>query len=125
MRASMDSMQQLAWWQSEVARYRYKPDWELTVQAVDTVSDVAQIVLRVTTLVPDSRDPERTILIGHGQLIPTYFTGDERFAQHFITNMIRTMEDHERGEWLARDGQLVDDPHKHDKKKEDTGVPEV
>jgi hypothetical protein len=102
---------QLAWMQHELARYTYRPGWEMTISTVP--NRPATLIVRYPAA--DSRNPghERWFR-AHRPIVqfppPPGVNREEWFART-LQAILLDLEAHESREWLRRDGQLVDDPH--------------
>lgn len=90
-----------------LARYSYKPGWAFTVGEHEGAP-----ALVVLARVPDARgDKESFLLRGAKKLPPGVDTFTDDQLTRLVDALLKSMDDHERAEWLRRDGQLINDPH--------------
>lgn len=103
---------EVAWLRRQVARYTYKPGWNLVVDDCDT----GLVCLAVYYLAPDSYDPDRTIKIARVEAVPPYITRlrDPEAFGLWLSHVLVDAEVHESREWLRRDGKILNDPHRKD-----------
>lgn len=98
---------------AELARYTYRPGWEMSIETRPT-DGWPELRIQFTAI--DSRDPSRWILIPTGQTIPVdlRYPGPPSWRKDFgrwLRAALTRIEEHEAREWFRRDGVLVDDPH--------------
>ncbi len=105
----------------ELERYTYRPDWKLEIVAPGAGGPVlGYYSVRVTGRVLDAYDPTKTVQVTSLQAIPwafCEFTDQLRFDWRdefgqWLQRALFDVERHESQEWLRRDGELYDDPHK-------------
>ena len=107
------------WLNQELARYTYKPGWSLQI----VPRDVWGAQLQIEAQVVDSRQPIgdeawhrrpltlKTVKIVFKTAMDVPFGNSAVFAWK-LQQAILEMEQHESREWLRRDGEIYDDPHK-------------
>lgn len=111
----------LAWLQRQLDRFTYKPGWTFRIDTTPTEGrggwGRTPFLLTVTVRVEDTYHPGQMIDIGGSVLLP-YRLGEvrgpiaEREFARFLIGRITDIELHESREWLKRDGEIYDDPHK-------------
>ena len=113
----------MSWLHDELKLWAYKPGWTMRLieaERTDRISYAghnAEATLEIVAMVPDSYHPSRVIPVKGHIPVPFYFSyGDpqhqtESFG-HWLMCGIEDMERHELREWLRRNGELYDDPHK-------------
>lgn len=103
---------------AELARFTYRPGWELSVEPIESLfaASVGYLIVRYET--PDTYNPD--ILTLHQQvrlLLPPpeliIDNGSDMFAR-WLQDALFEIERHESREWLRRDGEIFDDPHRED-----------
>ena len=91
--------------QGEVARFSYRPGWELSV-----FPDVWEgAVLRVVAKVPDAYHPDNLTPLQINSRIPPI--PDVVYFGHYLLWRLLLIESHECREWLRRDGVMLFNPH--------------
>lgn len=96
--------------QEELARWTYKPGWEMRIVADPSPWVSAMLIVRFHA--PDSRDPSRTIPVEAREVVDMgVIEGYVPFGVWLSSRLLR-MEHHESREWLKRDGEIYDDPHR-------------
>jgi hypothetical protein len=110
-----------AWLVAQLARFTYKPGWTFEIVDPPAFTSLALFYLRMSFEAEDTYHPGRTVRVGG--IYPLY---DDRYDQRsdddpewaerrFAMTLARHILDaerHEAREWLRRDGQIYDDPHK-------------
>lgn len=92
---------------SRIARYSYKPGWAFLIGEQD-----GKPALVALARVPDARGEKESFLLRGAKKLPAGvedYTDDQ--LSSFVDALLKRMDDHERAEWLRRDGVLVNDPH--------------
>jgi hypothetical protein len=106
----------LGWYRAQLARFTYKPLWSFTIvpgaawAGAPWWEPIPEI--RVEMLTEDTYNPGRVIRVLGSR--PLYDIGgcDETAFAMTLASLIAEMEVHEAREWLRRDGEIYDDPHK-------------
>ena len=140
MLGDLDNLHRIQWVEREMARWSYKPGFtfevvrpERRVSAPFEPGWYGEMPsLRITAMLPDSRketavypyvmelddlgEPRprlerRLIPISQTIAVPYYAETTEDFAR-WLASVLRDFEHHESREWLCRDGEIYDDPHK-------------
>jgi hypothetical protein len=96
--------------QEELARWSYKPGWSMRIEPDPSPWVPAMLIVRFEA--PDSRDPSNVIQLEQRQIVDMGVV--EGFVPFgvWVQSMLRRMEFHESQEWLRRDGEIFEDPHK-------------
>jgi len=114
-----DTWVQYHWFEQELARFTYKPNFEFRLIPGGPFQG---LILRIKARVPDARWRPRpewgstthppVISIAAQITIPEHLYGrSELFAEWLLAEVLR-VETHEAQEWLRRDGEIYQDPHK-------------
>lgn len=102
-----------SWVQQQLARYTYRPGWTMRIDQ-GNLGDKYSVVLTISFTTTDTYDHTRQIAVRSAHLVPP-FVGDRRDEQAFarwLQTCLFDAEMHESREWLRRDGQIYDNPHK-------------
>lgn len=113
----------------EVERWTYKPGWKLAITFTPGTTEFGlhgSIRLLVQFKALDSRGSGQVIPVVGQYAVPmvdafalsdTGRLPEEELAwfRHWLVDMLMEAERHELREWLRRDGELYDDPHRTDK----------
>lgn len=115
----VDRREPLTWLQNQLARYTYKPGYQMFIDTTGELSYAeamlgGDMVFRVSFDAPDSRDPSRTIPLVFSCVFHSamFDSRDENEFASWLQRTLDRMERHESQEWLRRDGVIYDDPHK-------------
>ena len=96
---------------AELARWTYRPGWKFEIQAGMTCGLDQMFILHVTYEAADSRAPWKTTLIKSSH--PGFAEEIEMMGfAAWLQRIMFKVERHESREWLWRDGEIFDDPHK-------------
>lgn len=98
--------------QNELARWGYKPGWRLEIVSDPVAPGWHRYALLVRYDADDSRSPGRKIQIASRQQLPGEHIRDSEEFARVLRQIVLDIEEHEMREWLHRDGQIFDDPHK-------------
>lgn len=110
------------WLEQQLARFTYKPGWKLQVIDArlhttgnnyrDYYTD-EQYFLGITAEFEDTYHPGQRITVGgtHRIWVDPFERNEQHFARQ-VQQIIHDLELHESREWLRRDGELFDNPHK-------------
>lgn len=100
----------------ELARYTYRPGWELTLDESGNLGFGGVTILTVAYEAPDARNPDQTIKVVARRTVPEFALDPELDGDNFfpvwLQSVLFDVELHESREWLRRDGVLYEDPHK-------------
>lgn len=117
----------------EVQRWTYKPGWKLAITYTNTDPFMdgtntdpfmdGLTRLRIEFKALDSRGSGAMIpIVGHYAVPMLYHGLGSRFSEeeltwfrHWLVDTLMEAEQHELREWLRRDGELHDDPHRTDR----------
>jgi len=99
------------WVRDQLARFTYKPGWSFTV-ANDLIPSSSGVLIALVARVEDTYNPGKHIEIGGYRRAQIYIRDPDMFAKQ-LASFIVELEIHESREWLKRDGQIYDDPHKN------------
>lgn len=97
---------------AELARFSYRPGWELTINASGDLTYGAIAVLTIRYEPEDSRHPGCTVPVAARRTVPASVLDHEAAFALWLQSALFDVELHESREWLRRDGVLVEDPHK-------------
>lgn len=115
----------------EVERWTYKPGWKLWIEYSDVGDPFSGppkhlVKLRVKFKALDSRgsgsmapvEGTYAVPMAYGNTIGGGLLTEEEMGwfRHWLVDMLLETERHELREWLRRDGELHDDPHRTDKR---------
>jgi hypothetical protein len=101
------------WLVAQLARFTYRPGWTLKIVPAEYHWGVSDYNLEVVGLVLDARGSGKTTQIRSLQPIPPFFEDqDELQFARWLQHQLFDLERHESREWLRRDGEIYDDPHK-------------
>lgn len=92
---------------ARIARYSYRPGWAFKIGEHE-----GKPALVVLARVPDARGEKESFMLRGAKTLPAgvdTFTDDK--LDRLVVALLKSMDDHERAEWLRRDGVLVNDPH--------------
>lgn len=106
--------------QNELARFSYKPGWHARIEAVQPLDPYLGSDYRITIsfLAENTRWRGTTVPIRSVHRVPEGLVDlslDPFAEQHFagwLASVLLETEHHEQREWLCRDGQIYDDPHR-------------
>lgn len=125
------------WLEKELKRYTYRPGWSFHIRRPFNNYDIfgdgksftfygSGPVLVMQAYVTNSYPPHEKIKVTATRPVPYLFDDKapvlteaerEREFAHWFAEAVLEIERHEMQEWLRRDGELVDDPHKNDRKR--------
>jgi len=72
-------------------------------------------MLRIRFSAANSRGSGEIVKVGAAHRIPEMLLGDHEGFAKWLQRMIFDLERHESQEWLRRDGDIYDDPHKENR----------
>lgn len=104
------------WLRKQLARFTYKPGWTFSIEPTNPALSYIRHYLTIVVDVEDTYRPGHMIKIGGQYPIfrdvhLTDETAERMFALTLATH-IESAEIHESREWLRRDGEIYNDPHK-------------
>jgi hypothetical protein len=108
----------LEWLRQQLSRYSYRPTWTFEVEYMpDPLAWVDRYSILTRFKVMNSYPPHQEIEIKSLEPVPSFVIEhhDAEAFKRWFPVMIWYVEQHESKEWLRRDGELVDDPHKQEK----------
>jgi hypothetical protein len=108
----------IEWLQQQLNRYAYKPSWVWRLDEGTPSLWNARFYVCIEFSAMDAWNPPKVIQLKSVVPVPPWIPECRdpiMFKRWFQTAIFET-ELHESREWLRLDGQLVDDPHKDDRK---------
>jgi len=99
---------ELDWMREQLSRYSYRPGWTMALSP--EAFGGATLVVRYPAT--DSRDPSRQSWFECRRLLGPYPHLDPEWFARDIQHVLFEAEKHESREWLRRDGEVFDDPHR-------------
>lgn len=110
----MATPQELQWVKEQLARITYKPGWKFEIDRSLFLTGSAY--LTITFKAEDTYHPGTTVDVGGAvplYMLPHHVGAEDAFL-HALARQIHDMEIHESREWLRRDGEIFDNPHRDD-----------
>jgi hypothetical protein len=98
--------------QIELGRWDYKPGWHLEIVSDPNLPEWSRCTLIVRLDADDAREPGRKARIQSRHDLPGHLIDTSEEFARFLQEILLEAERHEMREWLRRDGEIFDDPHK-------------
>lgn len=94
--------------ENHLKHLQYKPGWTFEIQ-----TDLSyRPCLLVSFIAEDAYNPGRETKIGFREALYPYYRGTKQFEE-WLFGVIMKIERHEAREFFKRDGEIINDPHKH------------
>lgn len=103
------------WLTTQLKRFTYKPGWTFEIRLPDYgFSRFGEFMLYITMRVEDTYHPGRMVEVFAAKPIYAmdHMDHNETAFAHMLAGHILEVEHHESREWLRRDGDIYDNPHK-------------